>query len=70
VDLHTRKETSPKSGWENLLEELSLALGSGRVGIMLHHQRMNDAAFRFLELLLQTVIDYLGVHPVHLGQLK
>lgn len=70
VDLHTRKEASPERGWENLLEELSMALGTGRVGIMLHHQRMNDAAFRFLELLLQTVIDCRDVHPVHLGQLK
>ena len=54
VDLHTRKEPNPDTGWPVLLTELETAL-SGRVcGLMIHHQRMNDAAFGFLEMLLSA----------------
>ncbi len=52
VDLHTRKETRAGDGWNNLFEELEAALSSGFCGIMIHHQRMNDAAFVFMDFLL------------------
>jgi hypothetical protein len=69
LDLHTRKEKDANLGWERLFNELHGALQSGFCGIMLHHQRMNAAAFRFLELLLQCVIDCSRVRPIHPGQL-
>ncbi len=54
VDLHTRKEPNPEACWEALLKELETAL-SGRVcGLMIHHQRMNEAAFGFLGILLSA----------------
>ena len=56
VDLHTRKERDPASGWRNLLEELQQAISSGRAGIMIHHQRMNAAAFDFLDILLTILV--------------
>jgi len=56
VDLHTRKEKSPAAGWSNLFDELQQAIASGCCGIMIHHQRMNQAAFDFLEMLL-TVLN-------------
>jgi hypothetical protein len=55
VDLHTRRETRSEDGWKNLLEELRAAITGRFCGIMIHHQRMNDAAFVFMDLLL----DYL-----------
>ena len=55
VDLHTRKERDPAIGWNNLLKELQRAMSSDSCGIMIHHQRMNDGAFDFLELLLKTL---------------
>lgn len=56
VDLHTRKERDPASGWRNLLAELQQAISSGRAGIMIHHQRMNAAAFDFLDILLKILV--------------
>jgi len=55
VDLHTRREADPAEGLEALLREIGAALASGRAGFMLHHQRMNDAAFRFLDRFLSAV---------------
>jgi hypothetical protein len=55
VDLHTRKEKDGESGWQNFLKELRESLGNGFCGIMIHHQRMNNAAFDFLELLLSEL---------------
>lgn len=55
VDLHTRKETSPDLGWQALFNELSQGMESGVCGIMLHHMRMNEAAFIFLDALLRQV---------------
>lgn len=52
VDLHTRKENDSTAGWQNLLEEFARAAATGRIGVMLHHQRMNEAAFDFLDLFL------------------
>jgi len=55
VDLHTRKERDPAVGWESLLEELQQAISSKFCGIMIHHQRMNEAAFDFLEMLIRIL---------------
>ena len=56
VDLHTRRETRAEDGWQNLFEELRAALFNRFCGIMIHHQRMNDAAFAFLDLLLDRLV--------------
>jgi predicted glycosyltransferase/peptidoglycan/xylan/chitin deacetylase (PgdA/CDA1 family) len=52
VDLHTRSEIDPGAAWDGLAFEMVEALGSGMCGIMIHHQRMNKAAFLFLRELL------------------
>lgn len=69
VDLHTRKEKTPTAGWNNLLDELQQAIASGRCGIMIHHQRMNQAAFDFLEILLKTLVGKRGLKLVHFEDL-
>jgi peptidoglycan/xylan/chitin deacetylase (PgdA/CDA1 family) len=55
VDLHTRKEKDGESGWQNFFKELRDSLGNGFCGIMIHHRRMNKAAFDFLEVLLSEL---------------
>lgn len=55
VDLHTRNEPDPGDGLDRLAEEFEAAARTGRIGVMLHHQRMNDAAFVFLEACLKRV---------------
>jgi len=52
VDLHTRREILPELGWHALFNELAQGMESGVCGIMLHHMRMDEAAFLFLEFLL------------------
>lgn len=52
VDLHTRRESDFAEGWQKLLAEFAEAAQGGQMGIMLHHQRMNEEAFAFLDLLL------------------
>ncbi len=55
VDLHTRKESSAALGWDAFFNELSQGLATGVCGIMLHHRRMDEPAFIFLESLLKAV---------------
>ncbi|MFV0439179.1 MAG: polysaccharide deacetylase family protein [Desulfopila sp.] len=55
VDLHTRKEPTVAASLASLLTELEEGLASGRCGIMIHHQRMNDNAFLLLDLLLSQL---------------
>jgi hypothetical protein len=69
VDLHTRKEENGEAGRLALLEELSEGLRRPLCGIMIHHQRMNEAAFAFLDLLLQGLTRWRGARLVHLGNL-
>ncbi len=69
VDLHTRKEKDPREGWNNLFAELETSLGRDLCGIMIHHQLMNDAAFRFLERLLQALADHPTLHVVRMSDL-
>lgn len=69
VDLHTRKETSGKDGFFNLLEELETGLASGRCGVMLHHQRMNCRAVDFLDIFLQCCKKQSALSCVHFGDI-
>jgi len=63
VDLHTRNELTAASGWNGLLAELRTGIASGRCGVMLHHDRMNNAAEDFLQRLLIILQSY-PVQPV------
>jgi len=69
VDLHTRKETSAEEGWNGLWCEMRHSMQAGFCGFMIHHQRMNRAAFRFLDFLLETLKQWQHVRIVHLGTL-
>ena len=55
VDLHTRKDKDPASGWDRLFKSLRKDISSERCGIVLHHQKMNAAAFDFLDMLLRAL---------------
>jgi len=61
VDLHTGKEKKQQQAVEQLLEDWREGVEHGRLGIMLHHQRMNSCAFSFMERLLQMVHGQDGV---------
>lgn len=69
VDLHTRKAINVQADWTDLLADLENALISGWCGIMLHHQRMNAAAFDFLDILLQHMVKQKYFRIVHLRTL-
>jgi peptidoglycan/xylan/chitin deacetylase (PgdA/CDA1 family) len=69
VDLHTRKDPDPVSGWSNLSAELLQALSGDRCGFMIHHQRMNEPAFAFLEVLLEMLVRQDHFRLVHFGDL-
>jgi hypothetical protein len=69
VDLHTRKDQDPASGWSNLSAELFQALCADRCGIMIHHQRMNEPAFAFLEMLLEMLVRQHHFRLVHFRDL-
>jgi hypothetical protein len=64
VDLHTRRENNAPRGWSAVLQEISRAAAGGRIGFMIHHQRMNDSAFAFLELLLDELRTYPAIRCV------
>ena len=69
VDLHTRKDRASGVGWKGLFEDIKTALGNGFCGIMIHHQRMNEAAFGFLEILLDAFSSRKDLSLVHFGHL-
>ena len=69
IDLHTRKETDPKQAMDNLLAECRTALESGCMGFMLHHQRMNDNAFLFLEHLFKAFLTGENLVPCSFREL-
>jgi hypothetical protein len=69
VDLHTRKESNPNSGWNHLFKELEQAIAGGCCGFMIHHQKMNDAAFDFLEMLLKLLTERRELDLVHFKEL-
>jgi hypothetical protein len=70
VDLHTRKERDPVEGWNNLLDELQQAVASEWCGIMIHHQRMNDAAFEFIDVLLEALLRRKNLELIHFRHLE
>jgi hypothetical protein len=65
VDLHTRKDAASGDGWDNLFKELHRAIARGCCGIMIHHQRMNTAAFDFLDVLLKALKAQTRIQMVH-----
>lgn len=69
VDLHTRKDKDPVSGWDRLFKVLGKDISSGRCGIMLHHQKMNAVAFDFLEILLKTLKECKHIRLVNFKDL-
>lgn len=69
VDLHTRREVAPAKGWEKLAAEMKGAIAGGYCGIMIHHQRMNDNAFGFLEDFLGRLVQSPVFHLVNLKEL-
>ena len=64
IDLHTRKEQNPEKCLNDLLAEISRGIANGSGGIMIHHQRMNQVAFDFLDLLLQAIRADSRLQPV------
>lgn len=69
VDLHTRKEQDTEDGWRNLCEELRENLAKGFCGVMVHHQRMNQGDFVFLDQLLERLKGWQYGRLVHIGSL-
>ncbi len=64
VDLHTRKEDDPQLCFNNLLIEIELSLASGRCGVMIHHQRMNQNALELLDMLVGLLLEKAEVKPL------
>lgn len=64
VDLHTRKEADSPSCLAALADEIEQAAGTGTIGFMLHHQRMNKEAFELLATLLDLVVQHPRLTPV------
>lgn len=64
VDLHTRKEKIAEQGWQNLFKEITTGMQQSFCGIMIHHMRMNDKAFIFLEYLLKQLVYYRQIQIV------
>ena len=69
VDLHTRTEPDPIEGLDRLVREFADAAAAGRIGVMLHHQRMNDAAFDFLDRCLRCVGQTPGLVRLRLDRM-
>lgn len=69
VDLHTRKEKNVESSFTEMLFELQTALSDGHAGIMLHHQKMNEAAFHILDLLLYSLKQFSNIRFCHMAEL-
>lgn len=69
VDLHTRKDSDSSKVTDNLLKELQYSLPRGLCGIMIHHQKMNNEAFGFLETLFQCLMDLNGLEIVNIKDL-
>lgn len=69
VDLHTRKELNSADCLAGLAGELEKAAYTGRIGIMIHHQRMNGKAFELLDGLLDIVSKHAQLNPVHFSAL-
>ena len=69
VDLHTRKEPKEEDARNAALGELQQGMGDSLCGVMLHHRRMNDRAFAFLELLLEILVQNSRIELVNFRDL-
>ena len=69
VDLHTRKQGQPDRQLNGLLKELEQSLSTGLSGVMIHHQRMHDNDFIFLDILLSVLRQQDTIQPVTFSQL-
>ena len=70
VDLHTRKEPDPVASLKGLCSECGRAIKDRHLGIMIHHQRMNDAAFCFLDTLLGSLGQQSRLHLADMRDLS
>lgn len=55
LDLHTRKEGAATQAWRGMLADIETGLATGRLGVMLHHQRMNKSACDTLDRILSVL---------------
>lgn len=69
VDFHTRQEKDQALDWSKLFVELKYTLSNGYCSIMIHHQNMNDNAFKFLEIFLKIIVKKNNIKPVNLKTL-
>jgi len=69
VDLHTREESISSDSLDGLCRELKQAIREKYIGIMIHHQRMNDNAFILLDRLLAVVAEHQQLKPYNFKQL-
>jgi hypothetical protein len=69
VDLHTDRAPTAANGWQRLINQLEKRLRQPRCGIMIHHQRMNDAAFCFLDTLLSILRQQPRLHMTDMRDL-
>lgn len=69
IDLHTDRAPSAGGGWQRLTDRLVESLSQPACGIMIHHQRMNGAAFCFLDQLLATLQQHRRLHRVDMRDL-
>ena len=69
VDLHTRKAVNPSTDWDRLYSEFEESMASGLCGIMIHHRKMNDLSFFFVDTLVQLLRRRKDISLVHLGNL-
>ena len=69
LDLHSRKERNSLKSMDILLKEMVSCLSKALCGIMIHHQRMNNTAFSFLEALIIGLLEVDGIKIVNLKDL-
>ncbi len=69
IDLHTIKESKSKAAWNQFFKILDQAIKNNYCGFMIHHQRMNDNAFIFLEILLKCIIKHKLLNILHFNEI-
>ncbi|MFH2218607.1 MAG: polysaccharide deacetylase family protein [Pseudomonadota bacterium] len=69
VDLHTRKAMNPAGDWDRLYAEFDRSVASGLCGIMIHHRKMNNLSFTFVDTLLHLLRGRKDISLVHLGDM-
>lgn len=69
LDLHTGKAREVHQAAERVLRECRQGVASGRLGVMLHHLRMNEQAFSFLARFIDILKRQQGVRFVTFREL-